>query len=78
VDKGKEAQDKGEAASAHAEACAAGEDGYLDPRTGYFVFTAPFLVSRGFCCGSGCRHCPYGAVEQRLAGRPEVRTDEGG
>jgi hypothetical protein len=23
------------------------------------VFTAAFLLQRGYCCGSGCRHCPY-------------------
>jgi hypothetical protein len=23
------------------------------------VFTARFLLRRGFCCESGCRHCPY-------------------
>jgi len=23
------------------------------------VFTAQFHLRRGFCCGSGCRHCPY-------------------
>jgi hypothetical protein len=44
---------------AHAAAVAAGEPGYLDPETGYFVFTAATLLARGACCGSGCRHCPY-------------------
>ena len=24
------------------------------------VFTAQFHLRRGYCCGSGCRHCPYG------------------
>jgi hypothetical protein len=24
------------------------------------VFTAAYLKKRGFCCRSGCRHCPYG------------------
>jgi hypothetical protein len=24
------------------------------------VFTEAFLRRRGFCCQSGCRHCPYG------------------
>jgi uncharacterized protein DUF5522 len=38
---------------------AAGEVGYLDPRTGLFVLTAGFLAARGTCCGRGCRHCPY-------------------
>jgi len=32
---------------------------YADPTSGLAVFTARFLAERGFCCGSGCRHCPY-------------------
>jgi hypothetical protein len=35
------------------------EDTYIDPETGYTVFTAEYLLDRGYCCGSGCRHCPY-------------------
>ncbi len=23
------------------------------------VFTASYLLRRGYCCKSGCRHCPY-------------------
>jgi hypothetical protein len=34
-----------------------GEDYYLE--NGFYVFTARFLRRRGYCCGSGCRHCPY-------------------
>ena len=49
--------------AAHDRAVAAGEPGYLDPETGFFVFTAAALAERGACCGSGCRHCPY--PEQR-------------
>lgn len=41
-------------------ACDAGEVQYSDPVTGYRVFTASGLLARGSCCGSGCRHCPYG------------------
>ncbi|MEO8582736.1 MAG: DUF5522 domain-containing protein [Flavitalea sp.] len=26
---------------------------------GLTVFTEQFLLSRGYCCGYGCRHCPY-------------------
>ncbi|HYE76537.1 MAG TPA: DUF5522 domain-containing protein, partial [bacterium] len=40
----------------HAEAIDAGREGYIDPTTGYLVFTAQFLWDRGFCCDSGCRH----------------------
>ena len=38
---------------------AAGEATYLDPATGYSVFTSAYLRARGTCCDSGCRHCPY-------------------
>lgn len=43
----------------HADALAAGADTYIDPRTGYTVLTAAYLARRGYCCESGCRHCPY-------------------
>jgi len=32
----------------------------MDPETGFSVFTAVGLLSQQTCCGSGCRHCPYG------------------
>ena len=34
-----------------------GVDYYLE--NGFLVFTAAFLQKRGYCCDSGCRHCPY-------------------
>jgi iron complex transport system substrate-binding protein len=43
----------------HARACANNLPTYTDPVTGYEVFTAGFLRQRGYCCGNGCRHCPY-------------------
>jgi hypothetical protein len=46
--------------AAHDAAVRAGQAGYVDPTSGYFVFTAAHLAARGSCCGSGCRHCPYG------------------
>jgi len=30
-----------------------------DMEQGLLVFTATFLQKRGYCCESGCRHCPY-------------------
>jgi len=27
---------------------------------GYRVFTTQYHLKRGYCCESGCRHCPYG------------------
>jgi hypothetical protein len=26
---------------------------------GKYVFTKEFHLSRGHCCGNGCRHCPF-------------------
>ncbi|WP_291908096.1 DUF5522 domain-containing protein [Chitinophaga sp. CB10] len=26
---------------------------------GYMVFTEKYHLERGYCCGNGCRHCPY-------------------
>jgi len=26
---------------------------------GLMVLTRRYLLNRGFCCESGCRHCPY-------------------
>jgi len=43
----------------HAAAVESGDAGYIDPETGLFVLTAAYLLARGDCCGSGCRHCPY-------------------
>ncbi len=34
-----------------------GEDYYCEGAT--IVFTGSFLRRRGYCCDSGCRHCPY-------------------
>ncbi|HEX8616477.1 MAG TPA: DUF5522 domain-containing protein [Thermoanaerobaculia bacterium] len=40
---------------------------------GFFVFTEHFLRARGYCCESGCRHCPYGF---RKDVRGDVPNDE--
>lgn len=45
---------------AHEAAVCAGQLSYADPVTGYTVFTKLASFQRGYCCGSGCRHCPYG------------------
>jgi hypothetical protein len=41
-----------------AESAAASPDFYLD-EYGRTVFTADYHLKRGYCCSSGCRHCPY-------------------
>ena len=30
---------------------------------GLMVLTAHFLLKRGYCCGNGCRNCPYRGSE---------------
>ncbi len=65
----------------HECACRNGEEFYIDPKTGWRVFTEIGLHRRGSCCGSGCRHCPYAheavPLEERprLARRPTWMTD---
>ena len=33
------------------------EDFYYE--NGLMVFTAAYHIKRGYCCNSGCRHCPF-------------------
>ena len=48
-----------EVIAAHQAAIDDGEPGYIDPFSRLYVLTEAYLRSRGRCCGSGCRHCPY-------------------
>ena len=43
----------------HEHACTAGKTFYVDPETSREYFTEPYLKKRGYCCHTGCRHCPY-------------------
>ena len=36
---------------------------------GYLVFTEQYHLKRGYCCQSGCRHCPYGFNKNRKIDR---------
>ncbi|HEY9176969.1 MAG TPA: DUF5522 domain-containing protein [Flavipsychrobacter sp.] len=35
-----------------------GIDYYIND-DGLLVFTEAYHLQRGYCCGRGCRHCPY-------------------
>lgn len=35
-----------------------GEDYYFNEQ-GFIVLTEKYHLQKGFCCGNGCRHCPY-------------------
>ena len=50
-----------------------GEDYYLEGPA--MVFTARFLLRRGYCCESGCRHCPFELTpfKHQLPGRGIIR-----
>jgi len=43
----------------HDAALAAGQETYYDPAVDKNVRTALAHLNRGYCCDSGCRHCPY-------------------
>lgn len=32
---------------------------YYYNNDGFVVFTAEYLLKRGYCCGNGCANCPY-------------------
>ena len=34
-------------------------DEYYVNKEGFIVFTEKYHLKRGFCCQSGCKHCPW-------------------
>lgn len=32
---------------------------YYFQENGFLVFTESYHLKKGYCCGNGCRHCPY-------------------
>jgi hypothetical protein len=42
-----------------------GEDYYLEG--GLLVFMSAYHLKRGYCCDSGCRHCPYGKEAREIS-----------
>ena len=42
-----------------------GEDYYLNEE-GLLTFTARYHLKRGYCCGNGCKHCPYPVKNEKL------------
>jgi hypothetical protein len=49
-----------------ATALVEGKDYYVEGE--HIVFTADYHLRRGYCCESGCRHCPYEYQSARRAG----------
>ena len=44
------------------------EDFYIEGTV--IVFTETYHRKRGYCCGSGCRHCPYRQEPDDDNGKP--------
>jgi hypothetical protein len=40
------------------------------------VFTASYHLRRGYCCESGCRHCPFGFEKEARADVSTARTQD--
>lgn len=36
------------------------KEDYYYSEEGYIVFTEVYHLKRGYCCKSGCKHCPFG------------------
>ncbi len=51
-----------------------GKDYYLED--GRIIMTERYLIKRGTCCGSGCRHCPFDPQHQK--GNKNVRGSNEG
>ncbi len=47
-----------------------GQDYYMDGP--YLVFTAAYHLKRGYCCQSGCRHCPWREAVAESGGDPQA------
>ena len=55
-----------------------GVDFYFDDN-GLMVLTEKYHLAKGFCCGNGCRHCPYeyeAVPEPKRSWLLEGRKDE--
>lgn len=53
-----------------------GVDYYLN-ENGLMVLTEFYLLGRGYCCGSGCLHCPYSYEKVEEPRRSELRQQRG-
>lgn len=54
-----------------------GEDYYVNEQ-GLVTLTAHYLRKRGYCCGNGCKHCPYDYEAVREPRRTELRQKRRG
>lgn len=50
-----------------------GIDYYVEE--GLFVFTSKYLKERGYCCKSGCRHCPYDFLKKAKSEKNDKKKE---
>jgi len=49
------------------------EDFYYET-TGRVVFTEKYHIKRGYCCNSGCRHCPFESKTEEEENSPQLKS----
>ena len=52
---------------------------YYINEEGYIVLTEQYHLERGYCCGNGCKHCPYNYInveEPRRSGLLNRNKDQ--
>ena len=68
-----ERQELADIEEAHRCAVREGKLQYTDPVTGYSVFSQLASSRRGYCCGSGCRHCVYNHENVKPERKAKIR-----
>jgi hypothetical protein len=53
-----------------------GVDFYYNEQ-GYIVLTEEYHLQKGFCCGNGCRHCPYDFENVPEPKRSDLKKNSG-
>jgi hypothetical protein len=51
-----------------------GEQDYYLNENGFIVFTEAYHRKRGYCCGCGCKHCPFAYEAVKEPRRSELRA----
>ena len=54
-----------------------GEDYYINDE-GWVVLTEKYHLERGYCCGNGCKHCPFEYENVPEPRRTELREGSRG
>ena len=55
----------------HKEDFIEGIDFYYE-ESGLMVLTKKYHLERGYCCGNGCKHCPYNYINVPMPARKKL------